>query len=258
MDLLENELFGHIRGAFTNASSAQPGLIEEADGGTLFFDDVDCLALLAQAKILRFLQEKEYRRLGSTKVRRADVRIIASTNRDLKQAVREGRFRQDFYYRLNVVSFMLPPLRDRREDIVLIANHFLIKYADQYHKNVKEFSPEVLQKLMLYDWPGNVRELEHIVEQAVVLSREEAIRGADITLPQIGKTEPQESFREAKDKFIAQFERAYIKKLLLAYQGNITKAAQAARKNRRAFWELIRKHDINVRNFKPNSVEKYG
>jgi two-component system response regulator GlrR len=177
MELMENELFGHVRGAYTGAASSNPGLIQEADGGTLFLDDIDCLPYAAQGKLLRFLQEKEYRQLGSTKILQADVRVIATTNRELENIVDEGSFRKDLYFRLNIVPLMLPPLCSRREDIPLLACHFLEKYAAEFDKRVNEFTPEAMEKLLIYDWPGNVRELEHVVERVVVLSEGEATRG---------------------------------------------------------------------------------
>jgi two-component system, NtrC family, response regulator GlrR len=249
VELVENELFGHESGAFTGANIAKAGLIEEAEGGTLFLDEIDCLPLTAQVKLLRFLQEKEYRRLGSAKVRHADVRVIAASNAALDVAVQNGKLRQDLYYRLNVVSIVLPPLRERREDIPVLANHFLAKYADEFDEELKTLSTEAQKRLTFYDWPGNVRELEHIIERAVMFSESSCIDEADIQLPGQGSL-PEESFQEAKAKFVERFERDYIQKLLLSYNGNISRAAQSARKNRRAFWELIRKHHIDVRSFR--------
>jgi DNA-binding NtrC family response regulator len=249
-ELMENELFGHVRGAFTGAWSSQPGLIQEADGGTLFLDDIDCLPLSAQVKLLRLLQEKEYRRLGSPTVRQANVRIIAATNLYLDEVVRKGKFRQDLYYRLNIIPLVLPPLRERRGDIPLLARHFMDKYAAEFNDRVTDFASEAMHLLMLYEWPGNVRELEYVVERAVVLSGQAVILGADIDLSDRRATECQESFKEAKANAIAQFERSYIQGLLVAHQGNISRAARAAHKNRRAFWQLIRKHRIDVQSFK--------
>jgi len=252
VDLVENELFGHERGAFTGANSAQAGLVEEAEGGTLFLDEIDCLPLMAQVKLLRFLQDKEYRRLGSAKSRHADVRMIVASNAVLEDAVQRGDVRQDLYYRLNVVSIALPPLRERRDDISLLAHHFLEKYATAFHKDVSALSSEAIQKLTFYNWPGNVRELEHTIERAVVFSESPVLGERDIVLPtQAGQS--AESFQQAKAKIIAQFEKDYIQTLLLSSHGNISRAAQVARKNRRAFWELIRKHRINVLNFKPGA-----
>ena len=254
VELVENELFGHERGAFTDASTAQGGLIHEAEGGTLFLDEIACLPLLAQVKLLRFLQDKEYRRLGSTKTQQGDVRVVAAMNIDLEEAVREGKLRQDLYYRLNIIPLVLPPLRERREDIPLLARYFLAKYAAKLNKDVTDCSPDVMQLLVLYEWPGNVRELEHTIERAVVLSEQAVIHKADIILPRVAAAAHQDSFQEAKAKVIARFERTYIQGLLLAHQGNITKAARAAQKNRRAFWQLMRKHLLDAHSFKSSAL----
>ena len=250
VDLVENELFGHERGAFTGASSAQPGLIEEADGGTLFLDEVDSLPLLAQVKLLRFLQEKEYRRLGSNRMRAADARVITATNVDIEGAVQSGRLRQDLYYRLNIIALVLPPLRERRDDIPMLAEHFRVKYASAFSKLVTGFNEPAQRLLTRYDWPGNVRELEHAVERAVALCDRPVIGEADLDLPNAATNSADASFRQAKATAVAEFERTYLQSLLLACQGNITEAARVARKNRRAFWELLRKHHIDAREFK--------
>src|SRR5689334_2864794 len=250
-ELVENELFGHLRGAFTSASSLQVGLIEEANGGTLFLDEIDCLPIHAQVKLLRFLQEKEYRPLGSTKIRRADVRIVAASNLNLEEAVANGKMRQDLYYRLNIISLILPPLRERREDIPLLAHHFLDRYASELDKEVTEFSQEAMQLLMVHHWPGNVRQLEHVIERAVVLCEGSVLQPHDLVVstPAV-RNNGQEALQEAKAKEIARFERDYIQGLLSACKGNITRAAQVAKKNRRAFWQLIQKHQIDVARFK--------
>jgi DNA-binding NtrC family response regulator len=253
VELVENELFGHESGAFTSATSSQQGLIHKAEGGTLFLDEIDCLPPLAQTKLLRFLQEKEYRPLGSTKICKADVRIVAATNISLEEAVKTGMFRNDLYYRLNIVPFKLLPLRERREDIPLLAQHFLHKYATEYDKQASAFSSDAIQQLMISDWPGNVRELEHVIERAVVLSDQKIIQKADIVLPGLETRVRQESFQEAKARVVAQFESAYIQSLLLAHQGNITKAAKAAQKNRRAFWQLMRKYRIDRQIYKSHT-----
>lgn len=186
---------------------------------------------------------------GSTKVRHADVRVITATNKTLEEAVQKGSLRQDLYYRLNVVSIVLPPLRERREDIPVLADHFLAKYANEFREEIKTLSAEAIQKLIFYEWPGNVRELEHTIERAVMFCKASRISEEDIVLP--GQTsQTGESFQQAKAKIVRQFERDYIQRLLLSHDGNISKAAQAASKNRRAFWELIRKHHIDVHNFK--------
>ena len=250
VDLVENELFGHERGAFTNASTLQIGLIEEANGGTLFLDEIDCLPLYAQVKLLRFLQEKEYRPLGSTKMRRANVRIIAASNVDLKEAVETGTIRQDLFYRLNIISLTLPPLRERREDIPLLAFHFLDKYSRGSSKEVKEISREALHLLMVQHWPGNVRELEHVIEQAIILCESSILHASDLGLLYSQSDGGRESLQEAKAREIARFEKKYIQGLLSACKGNITRAAEVAQKNRRVFWQLIQKHQIDVARFK--------
>ena len=249
-ELIENELFGHASGAFTGAKTTQRGLIDEANGGTLFLDEVDCLPLMAQVKLLRFLQEREYRPLGATKTCKADLRIIAATNVDCETAVREGKLRQDLYYRLNVIQLKLPALRDRRDDIPLLAHHFLNKYAIEFNKQVSGFSPGAIQKLIVYEWPGNVRELEHVIMRAVVLCTKPTICSADIAIPGAELLPPPKSFQEAKNRMVEQFEKTYIKGLLLSNHCNISKSAKAAQKNRRAFWELIRKHHISVQTLK--------
>jgi DNA-binding NtrC family response regulator len=249
-ELVENELFGHERGAFTGATDSRSGLIQEANGGTLFLDEIDCLPLLSQVKLLRFLQEKEFRPLGSTKTHQADLRVVTATNVDVEKAVRDGKLRKDLYYRLNMIPIILPPLRERREDITLLASNFMIKFSSEFKKNTTCFSPDALQKLLFYDWPGNVRELEHVIGRAVALSGQQMIREIDIVLPSSEATAKQESFQNAKAKAVAQFERAYLQGLLLAHQGNITRAAQAAQKDRGALWHLVRKHRIDVERFR--------
>jgi two-component system, NtrC family, response regulator GlrR len=257
-NLMENELFGHQRGAFTGASQTEPGVIHEADGGTLFLDEVGSLPLHAQVKLLRFLQDKEYRPLGSTKARRANIRIIAAANTPLESAVKASAFRGDLFYRLNIMAFSLPPLRSRRDDIPIFARHFLAKYSNDYGKPVAEILPDALCKLLHYEWPGNVRELEHTIERAVLFSEQGTIRGSDLALSDEQTAPAPQSFRDAKVRVIAQFEKDYIQGLLIAYNGNISRAAKAAQKNRRAFWELIRKHKIDVRPFRSTSTYSLG
>jgi two-component system, NtrC family, response regulator GlrR len=256
-ELVENELFGHERGAYTGAVAAQAGIIAEAEGGTVFLDEIGCLTLHAQAKLLRFLQSHEFRPLGSSKSRTADVRIIAATNSELDRAVRDGRFRADLYYRLNVVPLVLPPLRDRREDIPLLVNHFSRKYASHFSKPVVGIAPDAMHKITSYDWPGNVRELENTIQRAVVLSLRSRLVASDIDLPPTNSPIP-ESFQQRKQNFVTQFERTRIEELLAAYQGNISQAAAAARKNRRAFWQLIRKHKIDVVRFRRPKTSMSG
>jgi len=250
VELIENELFGHDRGAYTGASGSRNGLIQEAEQGTLFFDEVNCLPLMAQVKLLRFLQSKEYRPLGSTKSFTGDVRIIAATNANLEAEVEAGTLRRDLYYRLNVVPILLPPLRARTGDIILLARHFLAHYARKLNSPAVSFSPEAERKLLLYNWPGNVRELEHVIERVVVLCTERIIEDHHITLSVDNEQPVGLSFQEMKAQVISRFEADYIRNMLTAYRGNITRAAQAAQKERRTFWELVRKHKIDVQQFK--------
>jgi two-component system, NtrC family, response regulator GlrR len=249
VELLENELFGHDKGAFTGAADTRSGFIHEAEQGTLFLDEVNCMPLLAQVKLLRFLQSKEYRRLGSTKALTGDVRIIAASNADLEAELEAGTLRQDLYYRLNVVPIVLPPLRMRGDDIIHLARHFLAQYAAKLDSPVEDFSPEAERKLLLYSWPGNVRELEHVIERVLILCNETIIREEHITLPG-DNISTRMSFQEMKASVISQFEVTYIRSLLTVYRGNITRAAQAAQKERRTFWGLVRKHNIDVQKYK--------
>jgi len=254
-ELVENELFGHERGAYTDAVVAKPGLIQEAEGGTLFLDEIDCLPPLAQVKLLRFLQEKEYRPLGTTKSKKASVRVITATNTDLEAAIQQGRLRRDLYYRINILPLVLPPLRHRQGDIVLLARHFLTKFAEELDKPRPEFSPAALQMLLAYPWPGNVRELEHTIERAVALTEARIIDEGDLALSTPLHRQEPETFHQVKTRMVAQFEQVYLKDILLAHGGNITKAAHAAGKHRRAFWQLLRKHGIKVQRLTRSGAE---
>lgn len=243
-ELVENELFGHQAGAFTSAASSVRGLVHDAEGGTLFLDEIDSLPLQVQVKFLRFLQDQEYRPLGSTRICRAHIRIIAASNADLEAGVRTGRFRSDLFYRLNVLLLKLPALRERREDIPLLARHLVAKCVEASSMPVKELSQAALEKLLLYDWPGNIRELENIIQRAVFLSEHRLIMEEDICLPVVfGSAEPL-SFKALKARAVAEFESAFIRRILATNNGNISRAARAAKKNRRAFFQLMRKHGI--------------
>jgi two-component system, NtrC family, response regulator GlrR len=250
IELVENELFGHERGAFTGAGSSLPGLIEAADGGTLFLDEVNSLPMPAQAKLLRFLQEKEYRPLGSSRTIKADVRVISAANVDIMEAVNEGSMRLDLYHRLNVINIKLPPLRDRREDIPLLANHFLLKRGTSMSGIVKEFSRDAMHILLLYEWPGNVRELEHVIERATVMCKQQSISGIDISQA-IGKLPPR-SLRDAKN----ELERDYIQGVLRLCGGNIAQAARIAQIDKPNLRRLIRKHMIDLGSFREDANRK--
>lgn len=249
VELFENELFGHQRGAFTSAWTAQPGLIAEAEGGTLFLDESDTLSPGAQVKLLRFLQDQTYHALGSPRLRQADVWVIAATNVELSQRVREGSFREDLFYRLGVITLALPALRERRTDIPLLATHFLARYAGLHGREPRELSPRAVEALCHYSWPGNIRELENVIQQAIVLTEAPTIEPEHLPIPPpppSGEAGP-DSFKRAKSKVIEQFEKAYVTELLGAHQGNVTHAARGAGMERRTFGRLIKKHRIAKR-----------
>jgi len=250
--LFENELFGHFKGAYTDASSAQQGLIAEAEEGTLFLDEVDALSQSGQVKLLRFLQNGEYRPLGSSRSFTANVRIIAATNSDLLERVKAKLFREDLYYRLNALSVMIPPLRERNEDIVHLANHFLTQHAGERYSERRAISSEALSKLMAYDWPGNVRELESVILRALVLTASPTLQAEDIKLLQQSPKPLHENtlFREAKTNLIQSFEFSYLTNLLAAHHGNITHAAMAAGKQRSTLQRLLRKYSLDPKSFR--------
>ncbi len=244
--LVENELFGHARGAFTDAHSDQKGLAAMADGGTLFLDEIDSLPLPAQAKLLRFIQEGTYRPLGSQAFVRADLRLIAATNRDLEKCMREGQFRSDLYFRLNVLPVHLPALRERRADIPVLAKFFLSSLAASLGQPERKFSPAALRWLQAYDWPGNIRELYNIVHRAVAFSADSPILPLHLGLPASpADIEPETGdFRQAKSRVIENFERAYLEEMLRKHNGNVTRAAREAGKDRRVFGRLMKRYEI--------------
>lgn len=242
--LLESEIFGHKRGAFTGATFDQKGLIREAEGGTLFLDEIDSLSAHAQVKLLRFLQDGEYRPVGSQQVAHANLRVIAATNVDLPQIVRESKFREDLFYRLNVLRLALPALRERRGDIILLTHDFLEKQAVLASTSPKSLSPLALNRLLIHSWPGNVRELQNVLTRAVLLSDDQSIEVADLDLPDEDLDAKEQSFQVLKSHAIRRFEHDFLLTMLRAHDGNITRAAAAAKKNRRAFWELLRKHGL--------------
>jgi two-component system response regulator GlrR len=247
--LLENELFGHVKGAYTGANQAHRGLLRQADGGTLFLDEIGELPQTLQVKFLRVLQEQEFYPLGSGQPTRADFRLIAATNQDLWEAVCRGRFREDLYYRIHVIPVVLPPLRERQEDIPLLAHHFLQRFAHAVHKGIKGFSSEAMQQLTVYHWPGNVRELSNVVERAVVLATEELITPDLILLGQQPARRPKSEFLQFKDARAA-FERAYLVQVLTATRGNVSRAAELSGRHRAEFYRLLRKYSLNVSSFK--------
>ena len=247
--LFENELFGHVKGAFTDASSTEKGLLGFAENGTLFLDEVDALSASAQVKLLRFLQDREYRPLGCAKSVVADVRIVAATNVDLRKRVEARLFREDFYHRLNILALQIPLLRKRRDDIPDLANHFLNKYAARYCSGARRLDASAMRKLTAYLWPGNVRELEAVIHRAVAMSTSSNISAAQIELPAASEHLSAVHLREAKTRTIEEFERRYLIDLLAAHRGNLSRAAKEAGKDRRAFQRLLQKYSLRRSDF---------
>jgi two-component system response regulator HydG len=257
-DLVESELFGHVRGAFTGATATRPGLFEAADGGTLFLDEIGDLPPLAQVKLLRALQEGEVKRVGSNETRTVDVRVIAATNVDLKTRIQAGKFREDLYYRLNVVAISLPRLRDRPEDIPLLAQHFVAKYAGRANRPVRAISNAALDVLLAQPWPGNVRELENAIEHAVVFCSGETIEPENLPMaldarPPVsvrGGAPPVHAdlpFRDAKARALANFEAAYFREVLGRAEGNVSEAARKAGLDRSNFRRAARRAGVGTR-----------
>ncbi len=258
-NVLESEMFGHVKGAFTGAWKDKKGLVEEADGGTLFLDEIGDLSPVFQTKLLRLLQEGEYKPVGGVVTHKADLRIIAATNHDLLADIAERRFREDLYYRLNVIYFKLPELKTRRADISLLAHHFLEKYATINAKPIHAIAPETMELLMNYDFPGNVRELENIIERGVIFCRGEALRPEDLHLgasPRAAAAQPADEpmpilYRDAKTRMTQQFHRRYIEMLLTRSRGNISRAAEKAGIQRQYLHRLMSEAGINSEEFKP-------
>jgi len=243
-ELLANELFGHERGAFTGATAMKKGLIESASGGTLFLDEITEMPASMQVKLLRVIQERELLRVGGTEPVKVDVRFIAATNRDIQEAIKAGQFRQDLYFRLNVVSLRIPPLSERREDIPLLCQYFLKKYSTLMKKEVTEISEEVMALLMNYDFPGNVRELENLIERGVALTNSHKIEVAH--LPEDLRQLSIKTFRKKDGRFptLEEQEEAYIKWVLKEVGGNKTLAAQILGIDRVSLWRKLKKYGL--------------
>ncbi|WP_327516738.1 sigma 54-interacting transcriptional regulator [Cognatazoarcus halotolerans] len=251
--LLESELFGHIKGAFTGATSSHEGLFQAADGGTLFLDEIGDMPLALQVKLLRVLQERAVRPVGSTRAAPIDVRILSATHRDLDAAMAEGQFREDLFYRLNVVSLSLPQLAERREDIPLLATHFLQQLAEKYRKSVNGFASDAMEALVTAPWPGNVRQLFNVVEQVCALTTTPLI---PLTLVQRALRVPSMealTYADAKQRF----ERNYLIQLLKLTDGNVSDAARLADRNRTEFYRLLQKHELTPALFR-SSAEGVG
>ncbi|AKF08482.1 sigma 54-interacting transcriptional regulator [Sandaracinus amylolyticus] len=271
-NLIESELFGHEKGSFTGAHQTRQGVFEMANGGTVFLDELGELQLDLQPKLLRVLEQREVKRIGGTKPIKVDVRIVAATNRNLEEEVRAGRFREDLFYRLTVVRLVLPPLRERRDDVKLLARHFLdhghFNKDREGHRRVTQFAPGVLDRLSQYDWPGNVRELHNVIERAVSFSESDTVELADvpehiawprgvprdndsetdvsIPLPDFRASELEGTFKDAKERWVASFERDYIAGLLKKNNGNISHAAREAEIDRKYFRKLMKKYGITA------------
>lgn len=237
--VFESELFGHVRGAFTDAKTDRVGRFELADGGTLFLDEIGNLGMAQQAKLLRVLQTGEIERVGSSKARKTDVRLIAATNVNLNDEVAAGRFREDLLFRLNTIELHLPPLRERREDIAPLAIHFLRQHTDRYRKSLKGFDQSAMQHLLEHPWPGNIRELGHSVERAVLLAQGSTVRAADLAL-----RAPSTSSTRLEDLPLEDVERLLIRKALDRYGGNVSQAAKALGLSRSALYRRIAAYGI--------------
>ncbi len=244
--LLESELFGHERGAFTGAVSMRKGRFELADGGSIFLDEISEMAPTMQAKLLRVTQEHEFERVGGMKTIKADIRIISATNKDLEQEIKEGRFREDLFYRLNVISVPLPPLRERKEDIPLLAEHFLSIYSEKNRRLMKGFQPRALDLLMRYDWPGNIRELENTIERSVIMTRGDNISPTDLpmNIQAMGGELEDDNTGVTPGWSLKEVERDLIIKTLEQTDGNKTKAAEILSINRKTLQNKIKEYEI--------------
>jgi DNA-binding NtrC family response regulator len=261
-ELLASELFGHEKGAFTGAVRQKPGKVEQAQGGTLFLDEIGDMRPELQTKLLRVLQEHEFERVGGTRTIPVDIRVIAATNSDLEQEVKRGSFREDLYYRLNVVAIRLPPLRERREDVDSLIPFFLEKHAKESRKNLKTIAPEAVEALRAYRWPGNVRELDNVIQRGIILAKGDRIELSDLPseiasvsrAPVVGgqpmtNEDLKEAKRSARESAAADVERQFLERILEASKGNVTKAAAAAGINRTLLQQLLKKYGIDRSRF---------
>ncbi len=244
--LLESELFGHVKGAFTGAVRDHKGLFQLAEGGTLFLDEIGDMPVLLQVKLLRVLQERKVRPVGSAQAIPVDVRIISATHRDLKAEIAAGSFREDLYYRLDVVALTIPVLSQRREDIPLLTNYFLSMFSERYQKNINGFSPEAMEMLLSASWPGNVRQLMNVVERCIVLSTAPLISPVLVYDAMHREEEQLVSFEEARKSF----ERDYLVRVLKISGGNVTQAARLAKRNRTEFYKLLQRYQLDPSVFK--------
>ena len=265
-NLLESELFGHVKGSFTGAVSNKKGLLEAADGGTLFLDEIGNISMSTQAKLLRFIEEREFKAVGDTHTRSVNIRLVTATNKDLEGMVGEGTFRDDLYYRINIFPIEIPPLRERRDDIPALAFHFLNQFSKEMDRRVKEFSAGAMNLLMNHDWPGNVRELENAVHRAVILASDEIIRQAhlvnildmqpmaDLDIPRT--SEELKSIKKiARQKSVENIEKLFILGALKRNQWSVTASADETGMQRSNFPALMKKYDIRIRGVTPGEDE---
>lgn len=272
-ELLQNELFGHVGGAFTSARTQTEGLVKEAEGGTLFFDEVDSLSMPCQTMLLRFLQDKQYRRMGENCLRQANIRIISATNANLEDAVTQNRFRKDLFFRLRVAPIHIPALCSRPEDIIELLTIFIQRSAEKYNLPPITFHHAALERLETYEWPGNIRELENCVNYLTCLQLQHPVEPSDLPLLQEIHTKNvtdsetnyehqatifdiSENFQATKKQLITNFEKQRIQQALDATGGNISAAARMIGKNRRALFELIRKYEINPADYRISSPQR--
>ncbi len=264
--IIESELFGHVRGAFTGAVRDKKGLVEEADHGSLFLDEIGDLSLTMQVKLLRLIQEGEFKAVGSNAIRKVDIRFVAATNQILPERIKKGEFREDLFYRLNVINIHLPPLRERIEDIWLLANHFLQKYNVIHGKSVTKISKEAMELLTHREWPGNIRELENVMERGIIMAMGDAVQVSDISAQDqicvdassaLATSEEIFSmpFKEAKDKLIEDFQTQYINKVLAKHSGNVSQAARESGLKRQYLHRLMKDSKLDSKAFKKYDQE---
>ncbi|MDA2934157.1 sigma-54 dependent transcriptional regulator [Acidobacteria bacterium AH-259-D05] len=249
-NLLESELYGHEKGAFTGAYKVKRGLLEMANTGTVFLDEIGDLPLVLQPKLLRTLQERELRRIGGDRAISIDIRLLAATNRNLQQEVSQGRFREELFYRLNVVNVHLPPLRERTEDIPLLAHYFLKALSEQYKKPVDSFSPDVIQRFLLHSWGGNVRELQNVIERAILVSNGTSIEIQDLPESLAVSSYPSPSLKTVRQEAAMTVEKPFLMDLLRRHDGNVSAAASEARVPRKAIYRMAKKFGINIASFR--------
>jgi DNA-binding NtrC family response regulator len=266
--IIESELFGHVKGSFTGAIRNKKGMVEEANHGTLFLDEIADLNPAMQVKLLRLLQEGEYKVVGSNSISKTDIRFVAATNQNLPEKIRTGGFREDLFYRLNVINIRIPSLGERKEDIPLLAAHFLEKFNNLYGKSIKRISDELMRSMLGRDWPGNVRELEHAIERGVIMAGGDSLELSDISasgMP-LKPSPPQEiaesselfsmPFKEAKDALIDRFHSEYITRVLSRNAGNVSKAARESGLKRQYLHRLMRENSLDSKSFKKNNPDQ--